>query len=82
MHLYEVTHPDSDRPHPTFNTWAEALAAQKEWNKEVSGHKARKIQPSEIPVDIECVNCKGVFIGWPHQKGDECFDCFAAREGI
>ena len=58
MDLYEVTHPDGDMPHPTFETWIEALAAQKEWNKDVPGHKARKIQKSEIPVEIECVNCK------------------------
>lgn len=41
---YTVYHEDADPNEipPYFKTWGEALAAQKEWNKEVSGHRARK----------------------------------------
>lgn len=80
MKPYEVRHPDGDLPHPQFDTWQQALAAQKEWNKEVPGHKARKIPVSEIPMEHTCPKCKGVFTGWPHEKGSECIDCFAAAE--
>lgn len=40
---YEVIHPDSEVNYtPKFATWKEALTAQKKWNRELSGHKARK----------------------------------------
>ncbi|NIB44847.1 hypothetical protein HBA55_35025 [Pseudomaricurvus alkylphenolicus] len=39
---YEVYHPEGGGPPPKFRSWADALAAQKEWNREVSGHIARK----------------------------------------
>lgn len=41
---YEVYHPEGRGAPPRFKTWAEALAAQKKWNKEISGHKARKVK--------------------------------------
>lgn len=80
MSRYEVRHPDVDTPHPQFDTWEEALAAQVRWNKEVSGHKARKIPASEIPIEFECIKCGDTYTDWPNQKPGECFDCFAARE--
>ena len=41
---YTVWHEDADPNEipPLFRTWKEALAAQKEWNKDVPGHRARK----------------------------------------
>jgi hypothetical protein len=39
---YEVWHPDAELAPPIFAAWKEALAAQKEWNKEVPGHRARR----------------------------------------
>lgn len=80
MKPYEVRHPEGEPPHPQFNTWSEALAAQKKWNIDCPGHKARKIPKSEIPVELTCPTCGEKFTGWPDDTGSECFDCFAARE--
>lgn len=41
---YEVYHPEAEGPTPKFSTWIDALWAQSQWNKEVPGHKARKIK--------------------------------------
>ena len=80
MNRYEVRHPDGDLPHPTFKTWQEAVAAQKQWNKDCPGHRARKIPDCETPTEHKCSSCGGSFIGWADEKGRECFDCFAAKE--
>jgi hypothetical protein len=39
---YEVYHPDSEDGTAKCKTWEEALAKQKEWNKECPGHVARR----------------------------------------
>jgi hypothetical protein len=41
---YEVVFVDdeSETASPKFRTWKEALDAQVKWNKELSGHRARK----------------------------------------
>lgn len=78
--MYEVRHPDSDLPYPKFDTWEKALEAQKNWNKECLGHKARKIPKEEIPMELTCPECTGTFTGWPHEKGNICFGCFADKE--
>ena len=41
---YEVEYlgDESDAIPPKFKTWKEALDAQVKWNKELSGHRARK----------------------------------------
>lgn len=45
---YEVYHSDgykmTGKTPPKFKTWKEATEKQNEWNKEVPGHKARKIK--------------------------------------
>lgn len=44
---YEVINPDAEGPEqqpPKFKTWAEARDAAVRWNREVSGHVARKRQ--------------------------------------
>lgn len=41
---YEVYHPEGEGPTPKFYTWVDALRAQAQWNKELPGHKARKIR--------------------------------------
>jgi len=45
IYPYEVHHPESEHMPPKFRTWASALAAQKMWNTQVPGHKARKRKP-------------------------------------
>jgi len=82
MDRYEVIHPEGPAPHPSFKTWVEALAAQKEWNKEMPGHRARKIPLCETPVEHTCPSCGGAFTGWRDQKGRECFECFAEKSLI
>lgn len=43
---YIVVHPESEseyyRQKQKFSSWREALAAQKQWNKDYPGHVARK----------------------------------------
>lgn len=41
---YAIYHPDDDEtyPRPKFSTWREALDQQKQWNKELPGHRAYK----------------------------------------
>ena len=39
---YSVVHDEALGRPLVFKTWVEALQAQKEWNKEVQGHKAIK----------------------------------------
>lgn len=39
---YEVCHSESESMPPKFRTWQSALSAQKTWNAQVPGHKARK----------------------------------------
>jgi len=39
---YEVWHPEGEGRPPRFRTWREARAKQVEWNRDVSGHRARK----------------------------------------
>jgi len=80
VNRYEVRHPDGHPPHPTFKTWNEAVSAQKKWNKDYPGHRARKIPESEIPIEHKCPSCGDSFTGWPDEKGRVCFGCFAAKE--
>ncbi len=39
---YEVWHEEGEGITPKFKTWREALDAQKKWNVDCPGHKARK----------------------------------------
>jgi len=33
----------------------------------------------EQPIDIKCSECGDIFLGWEHQKGEACMDCYAVN---
>jgi hypothetical protein len=45
---YEVWHPEGQGTPPTFPSWADAQAAAKNFNRDVSGHVARRRQLMSI----------------------------------